>query len=80
MLTLTTMTYVKVSLHILRKTLLATTLRKKIAKLKKKNCAIMSFVIYIVAMQTLCLVREKSLLKLIQSRNLKSCKPKGYRK
>lgn len=47
--------------------------KKKIAKLKKKKCAIMSFVIYSVAMQISCLVREKSLLKLMQSRNLKSC-------
>lgn len=61
------MTYVKVSLHI-RKTLLATTLKKKIAKFEKKEkkrrrrSAIMSFVIYIVAIQTLSLVRENHYL------------------
>lgn len=50
--------------------------KKKIAKFQKS--AIIFFVIYIVALQALHLVREKSLLQLIQSR-LKSRKPKGYR-
>lgn len=53
--------------------------KKKIAKFKKKRETVpLCLLSYILLLYRPFVCKRKSLLKLIQSRSLKSCKPKSY--